>query len=159
MSNRARTLKTVTVALLAGLSLTACSVDVNTRVEAQETGLPAYPGARLVRDHDGAESAKVNINTSWFGVNVVAAKYHTDDRPAAVVDFYRQAMAASGATVECRGNIDFKGRRGHRTAVCHADASSDEVQLVAGVETDQRIVAVKPRGTGAEFAVVHVRTR
>jgi hypothetical protein len=33
------------------------------------------------------------------------------------------------------------------------------VQLATGTEDDQRIVAVKPRGNGSEFAVVHVQTR
>ena len=149
------TLKLLTAALLAGVALTGCSIDVDKRVDARDAGLPAYPGARQVRDGDGTEGARVNINSSWFGVHVVAATYRTGDEPEAVLSFYRQALAPYGTVTECRGNVDFK-RRGE--AVCHANASSKELQLIAGIKTDQRIVVVKPLGRDTEFAIVHVRT-
>jgi hypothetical protein len=153
-----RTATRLGAAVFAGLSLAACSIAVDDLVDPQETGLPGYPGARLVRDSDGPESAKVDFNTSLFGVNLVAAKYRTDNTPEAVLDFYRHAMKTYGAVTECRGDIDFKGRGG-KTAVCDPKSGSDDVQLVTGTQDDQRIVAVKPRGAGAEFALVHVRTR
>ena len=33
------------------------------------------------------------------------------------------------------------------------------MQLGAGTEADNHIVSVKPRGSGSEFTLVHVRTR
>ena len=149
------TLKLLTAALLASVALTGCSIDVDKGVDARDAGLPAYPGARQVRDGDGTEGARVNIDSSWFGVHVVAAKYRTGDGPEAVLSFYRQALASYGTVTECRGDVDFK-RRGE--VVCHANASSKEVQLITGIKTDQRIVAVKPHGRDTEFAIVHVRT-
>lgn len=149
------TLKLLTAALLASVAVTGCSIDVDKRVDARDAGLPAYPGARLMRDGNGTEGARVNINSSWFGVHVVAAKYMTGDEPEAVLSFYRQALASYGTVTECRGNVDFK-RRG--PAICHADTSSKEVQLITGVKNDQRIVAVKPHGRDTEFAIVHVQT-
>jgi hypothetical protein len=119
--------------------------------------MPVYPGARLVRDGDDAESANVNIDTPLFGVKVVAAEYETGDRPDAIVSFYRDAMKAHGAVTECRGEIGFRGPRSG--PVCEADSSESDVQLVTGTEDNQRIVVVKPRGNGAEFAIVHVQTR
>jgi hypothetical protein len=142
-------------ALFASVALTGCSIDVDKRVDAQDAGLPAYPGARLVRDGDRTEGARVNINSSWFGVHVVAAKYRTDDDAEPVLRFYRKALASYGTVTECHGNVDFK-RRGR--AVCHADTSSKEVQLVTGIRNDQRIVVVKPHQADTEFAIVHVRT-
>jgi hypothetical protein len=147
------------LAAVAGLTVAACSLDVNKSVNAQEAGLPDYPGAQLIRKGDGPEAARVNINTAWFGVNVVAAKYRTDDEPAAVLAFYRQAMAGQGALTECRGDVDFEGHGPDKNAVCTPDRHSDEVKLVAGARHDQRIVSIKPHGHGAEFAVVHVSTR
>ena len=38
-------------------------------------------------------------------------------------------------------------------------SSSNDVQLVTGTEERQRVVAVKPRGSGAEFSLVYVNTR
>jgi hypothetical protein len=146
--------KTLAVALIA-VSVTACSMDIDRNVDARDTGLPGYPGARLVQDTDGPESARVSIDTSLFGLGVVAAEFETDDGVETVLAFYRDAMQQYGAVTECRGDIQFKDDR----AVCDPEPASDEVQLVTGTEGDQRIVAVKPRGAGSEFAVVHVRTR
>ena len=141
--------------VLLALSLAACSIDVGDEVNVRETGLPGYPGARLIQDGDRSESARVNIDTSLFGLGVVAAEFETDDDSEAVLAFYRDAMKPYGPVTECRGDVQFNDRQ----AVCEPDPDSAEVQLVTGSEDDQRIVAVKPRGTGAEFAVVHVQTR
>jgi hypothetical protein len=141
--------------VLLALSLAACSMDVGENVDVRETGLPGYPGARLVQEGDRSESARVNIDTSLFGLGVVAAEFETDDDTEAVLDFYREAMKPYGPVTECRGNVQFNDRQ----AECESDPDSAEVQLVAGAEDDQRIVAVKPRDGGSEFAVVHVRTR
>ena len=55
--------------------------------------------------------------------------------------------------------MDFRGGKGNRRAVCKEQPSSDDVQLVAGSEDRQRVVAVKPRGTGSEFSLVYVNTQ
>ena len=68
-------------------------------------------------------------------------------------------MKTYGPVTECRGNIDFRGGQGNRRAVCKDEPSSADVQLVTGTEDRQRIVAVKPRGTGSEFSLVYVNTR
>jgi hypothetical protein len=43
--------------------------------------------------------------------------------------------------------------------VCKEQSSSNEVQLAAGTEERQRVVAVKPRGSGSVFSLVYVNTR
>ena len=95
-------------ALVAVLPLAACSIDVQkhnggrnadvdirtptgavsvrTAVPADGTGLAVYPNAWPSREHGREESADVDIDTAWFGVNVVAAKYESDDDPAKVLD-------------------------------------------------------------------------
>ena len=97
------------------LPLAACSIDVNkhdsgrsadvdirtptgtvavrTSVSAEGTGLAVYPNAWPAREHGHDESADVHIDTAWFGVKVVAAKFESDDEPAKVVAFYRDEMA------------------------------------------------------------------
>ena len=144
------------------------NVDIHTPVgdlsvvndsKAPDTGLPVYPGARVQRKDDHSESANVNIDTSFFGVKVAAATFESDDAPGAIVDFYRNAMRTYGPVTECRGDVDFRGRPGSKEPVCREKASSRELQLVAGTEDRQRVVSVKPRGSGSEFAVVHVETR
>jgi len=163
--------------MMAVLPLTACSIDVQkhdsgrsadvdirtptgtlavrTSVPAEGTGLPVYPNASPAREHGHDESADVDIDTAWFGVKVVAAKFESSDDPAKVLAFYRDEMARYAPYTECRGHV-----RWHRDSpTCH-EGSSGAVELAAGVEKRQRIVVVKPQHDGgAEFALVYVSTR
>ena len=170
----------VLAGLLSGLLLTGCSVDVqeeargdrkrvdvrtpvgavrvNTNVPTPATGLDVYPGARPTQDGDGPRSADVSIGAPFFGVQVVAAKFASDDAPGQVAEFYRKALGAYGEVTECRGDIDFKGRSGSRP-VCRERRRSNVLQLVAGTERRHRLVSVEPRGDGSEFAVVFIQTR
>jgi hypothetical protein len=162
--------------MIAVLPLAGCSVDVNehdsgrrtvdirtptgtvsvrTSVPAEGTGLAVYPNAWPARGNAHDESADVDVDTAWFGVKVVAAKFETDDDPTKVLAFYRDQMARYAPYVECRGQV--RWHRNDRPA-CR-DGSTREVQLAAGVENRQRIVVVKPlRGGGTEFALVYVST-
>jgi hypothetical protein len=134
-------------------------VSVRTDITNADTGLPVYPGAQPLREHGDHDSANVNINSRWFGLKVVAAKYESDDTQAKILDFYRREMKTFGSVTECRGDVDFRGGPGGRRAVCKEKPFSDDVQLLTGTEDRQRVVAVKPRGNGAEFSLVYVNTR
>lgn len=134
-------------------------VSVRTNVTNPDTGLPVYPGAQPLREHGEHESANVNVASRWFGVKVVAANYESDDAQDKILEFYRREIKTYGPVTECRGEVDFRGGAGNRRAVCREDPSSHDVQLVAGTEERQRVVAVKPRGTGSEFSLVYVNTR
>lgn len=131
-------------------------VSVRTDVEGADTGLPVYPGAQPVKE-EGEEggSADVNIGTSFFGIRVVAAKYRSDDAPGRVVDFYRNSMQPYGAVTECRGDYDFEGDK----PVCDDRSGSGEIQLIAGTESEHRVVSVSERADGSEFAVVSIQIR
>jgi hypothetical protein len=134
-------------------------VSVHTNVNNPDTGLPVYPGAQPLREHGEHESANVNVASRWFGVRVVAAKYESGDGQDKILEFYRRHMKTYGPVTECHGDVDFRGGSGARRAVCTERPSSDDVQMVAGTEGRQRMVAVKPRGTGSEFSLVYVNTR
>jgi hypothetical protein len=164
----------VGVALL--LPVTACGIDVReaeqgkdvdirtpvgalsvrTDVKSPDTGLPVYPGAQPFRGNGrDSENADVRVASSWFGVKVVAAQYESGDVPDKVLDYYRQEMKVYGEVTECRGEVDFRNGR----PVCKERGRSRDIQLVTGTEERQRIVVVKPRGSGSEFALVYVDTR
>ena len=163
--------------VLAAVPLAACSVDVRnqesggraevdvrtpvggvsvrTDVDPGDTGLPVYPGARLVQNEiDEPESANVTVGAPWFGLAVVAATFESADPPEKIVEFYRAEMKTYGEVVVCRGDVDFPGER----LVCREDSSSDGVQLGVGNERQHRLVDVTPRGGGSRFALVYVRT-
>lgn len=182
MDRSCRSLPAAAVLLAAAIPLAACNVDVRrhdangkadvdvstpvgnvsvrTNVETPETGMAVYPGARPLRDKDEPESADVNVGGSLFGVKVVAAKFESSDAQERIVDFYRKDLASFGEVTECRGNVDFRrDSSGARRPVCKEKLFEHELNLVAGTEEDQHIVAVKPRGDGTEFSLVHVQTR
>jgi hypothetical protein len=134
-------------------------LSVRTDVESPDTGLPVYPGSRPVRNgsHE-PDNAEVRIGAAFFGMEVIAAKFESDADPAAIVDFYKSEMRSYGTVTECRGNIDFRGRRGARRPICKHGWGSRAIQLVVGTEEHHRLVSVEPRGRGAEFAVVSIQT-
>jgi len=121
-----------------------------------DTGLPVYPGAQLSRDGENGddERANVSIGTPWFGLHVIAAEYESAEPPEQVLDFYRERMKTFGAVLECRGDVNFKNGRPE----CRSQPFSKDVQLLAGAEERHRIVSVKPRGEGSEFALVSIQT-
>ena len=129
-------------------------VTVRTNVRA-DTGLAVYPGALPLHDGDEPETANVTVSAPFAGVKIVAANFTSDDTPDAVVSFYKNEMKAYGVVTECRGDIDFK----HGQPVCKGRIfGSRQTQLVAGTEDRHRIVAIKPRRAGSEFAVVYIRS-
>jgi hypothetical protein len=130
-------------------------LSVRTDASASDTGLPVYPGARPVRDDDDSGSADINIGTSLVGLRIVATKFESADTPAAVINFYKDKMKTYGEVKECSGDFDFEGEQ----AICKDKAGSGEIQLVAGTENQHRIVSVKERGSGSEFAVVYIHIR
>jgi len=133
------------------------NVSVRTDVKGLDTGLAVYPGARPLREGDDPENANVNVASRWFGVKVIAAKYESGDGQEEVLDFYRRELKSHGPVTECRGEVDFQD--GSRRPVCRERPSSSEVQLVTGTEERHRIVSVKPRRDGVEFALVYITTR
>jgi hypothetical protein len=138
------------------------NVSVRTNVDAHDTGIAVYPGARPLEDEDEPRNANVNVGNSSFGVTVAAAKFESKDAQDRVVEFYRNELKSYGDVTECRGDVDFRrGDSGTRQAVCKEEFFSRDrdLQLVAGTEDNQHIVSVKPRGDRTEIALVHVQTR
>jgi hypothetical protein len=131
-------------------------ISVRSNEAGMETGLPVYPGAQPSRDADEkSESADIKMSTSFFGIRVMAAKFESTDAPHAIVDFYKDKMSTYGTVTECKGDIDFKDDS--KQPVCKEESASQETQLVAGTEDNHRLVSVKPRGGGSEFAVVSIQ--
>jgi hypothetical protein len=133
-------------------------VDVSVRSGAGEvdTGLPIYPGATAMREQDAEhDNANVDVSLPFVAVKVAAAKFESSDAPQAIADFYKEKLGAYGSVTECKGEVRFS--KGTDRPYCDNQPASHEIQLVAGTEEDHRLVAVKPRGSGSEFALVSVR--
>ena len=79
-------------------------------------------------------------------------------------DYYKKELQKWGEVLECRGRshkrIRIKNEEGESKELkCEGDGHGDTVELKVGTEDRQRVVAVKPRGKGAEFSLGYVNTR
>jgi len=80
-------------------------VHVNTdQTTASDLGLPAYPGAVMVKSDDKHKSADVHLGLGQWELRVKEVSYQTPDSPDKVIAFYKKAMARYGDVITCQGN-------------------------------------------------------
>jgi len=136
----------------------------------RQTGLPAYPGARIKKDDKDGNNANLALFTSAFGFKLIVVKFDSDDAPGRIIAYYRGKLKKYGKVLECRtskhgGDVgvrtddDDAGKSKELT--CDGDNSGDVIELKTGTTGNQHIVAIEPAesGTGSSFAVVYVYTR
>ncbi|MFZ1158175.1 MAG: hypothetical protein WAO10_10370 [Candidatus Sulfotelmatobacter sp.] len=175
-------------AALAGVLLAGCSVnvkkesngqdkqvDINTPVggihvskgaDVADTGLAVYPGARLKPEDSGSDDKSANVSISGFGygLKVVALQYESDDAPAKVVAFYKDQLKKYGNVLECPTsghfhlNMKYSDKSGDSHALTCDSVGWTNIELKAGTDENQHIVAVESEGKGSSFSLVYVRT-
>ncbi len=80
-------------------------VHVNTdQTTAEDLGLPAYPGAQLVKNKDDHQSADVHMGFGEWELRVRAVSYETPDNKDQVVAFYKKALGRYGDVITCENN-------------------------------------------------------
>ena len=147
-------------------------LHVGNDADARDTGIPAYPGARLRRDdqEDGKNRANFSISTDSFGIKMVVVDYDSDDAPSKVIAFYRDKLKKYGKVLECAtsvhgGDIHVNAGKnnvnGPKDVKCDGDGTGNVVELKVGTEENQHLVAIEPakKGDGTTFALVYVHTR
>jgi hypothetical protein len=147
-------------------------LHVGKDVDARDTGLSVYPGARKKdKKDDGEENgANVNIATSLFGVKVVALEYLSDDPPGKVAEFYKDQLRKKfGKVLECRttkrgdefGDLNLgKDEDDKQSNELKCEQShGDNIELKVGTKDNQHIVSIEPKDKGSDFALVYVQTR
>lgn len=167
------------------LLISACSVDVkkdangkekNVQIDtpvghlhvsedakASDTGLPVYPGARVLqKENDGDnKSANVNILTGFFGLKVVAVEYETDDAVEKVKDYYQGQLKKYGNVLVCRTSADsstsFNDNDSKSQALVCEQNSGNNFELKAGIRDNQHIVSIESRDKGCKFSLVYLQ--
>jgi hypothetical protein len=147
------------------------NLHVGKDVKGADTGIAVYPGAKLVEKDDdgGSDRANVNISTPFFGLKLVVVKYASGDAPQKLVDFYANDLKRYGKILQCNKSssdadwhvgIDSHDKPGHSGQLsCRGDGKGDTVELKAGSSNNAHVVAITPKGKGAEFALVYVHAR
>ncbi len=138
-------------------------VKTNDATVLEGMGLPAYPGATMVKKDKDNGSADVNMNFGNFHLRVKAASYRTPDSPDKVEAFYRKALAQYGDVIKCSNDRPV-GEPTHTTEgltcdndkkhVTIDDDMSHKMELKAGSKQHQHIVAINPEGTGTKLGLV-----
>jgi hypothetical protein len=139
--------------------------------DSHQVGLPVYPGARERKHDENRSNANLSLFTSAFGMKLVVLNYDSDDAPEKVIAFYRQKLKKYGKVLECRTtkhdagvdvNQDSDDSKKSKELKCEGDQKGDTIELKAGTEDDQHIVAISPAdngGKGSNFELVYVHTR
>jgi len=145
------------------------NLHVGEDVKGGDTGLAVYPGAKLVEKGNGDghdnDRANINISTPIFGLRLVVVKFTSDDPPQKLVDFYADDLKRYGKVLQCKNsenggdwNVDIDSDSKSKSQLsCKGTDKGDTVELKVGTNNNAHIVAVTPKGKGAEFALVYVR--
>lgn len=144
-------------------------VKTNNATVEQGLGLPIYPGAELVKKSDKGDknndgAADVNFSFGGFQLRVKAASYRSDDGQEKVTAFYRKALGRYGDVIECQNDKPVSAMT--RTAeglTCADDQKnhikmdkdlSEKMELKAGSQQHQHIVAIDREEGGTKFGIV-----
>lgn len=141
------------------------SLNVNENVDARDTGLPLYAGAKPVpKENDSTHGANVNISSNLFGVKVVAMEFTSQDSPDKVRAFYDNALKTYGKVLECQGAYNVSVQKGDKkgddpVSCDNTSKDSKGIELKVGTQNHQHIVGLKPDGAGTRFALIYVNLR
>ena len=140
-------------------------VKTNDAVVVEDLGLPAYPGAQLVKKDKDDGSADVNMNFGSFQLRVKAVSYQTGDSPEKVEAFYRAGLKQFGDVIACRDNRvvgtpakTLEGLTCDNEVKNHISVddkpSKGGLELKAGSQQHQHIVEIDAEGGGTKIGLV-----
>ena len=140
-------------------------VKTNDAVVVGDLGLPAYPGAQLVKKDKDDGSADVNMNFGSFQLRVKAVSYQTGDSPEKVEAFYRAGLKQFGDVIACRDNrVVGTPARTLEGLTCDNEVknhisvddkpSKGGLELKAGSQQHQHIVEIDAEGGGTKIGLV-----
>ncbi|MEO6912244.1 MAG: hypothetical protein ABI158_15120 [Edaphobacter sp.] len=138
-------------------------VKTNDSTVLEGMGLPAYPGAVLVKKDKDHSATDVNLSFGSFQLRVKAASYQTPDSPDKVEAFYRKALGRYGDVIKCSNDKPVgEPTRTAEGLTCDNDKKhvpidddmSRKMELKAGSKQHQHIVGINPDGTGTKLGLV-----
>ncbi|MDE3105243.1 MAG: hypothetical protein KGK08_08725 [Acidobacteriota bacterium] len=139
-------------------------VKTNDAAVQEGTGLPAYPGATVVRKDKDSGAADIDLSFGEFRLRVKAVSYHSDDAPEKVAAFYRNALQRFGDVITCQHGVavgqpshtaeGLTCQQTHDEHVKVTDDFSGRLELKAGSEKHQHMVELDADGSGTRFGLV-----
>jgi hypothetical protein len=140
-------------------------VKTNDAAVLEGIGLPAYPGAELVKKKDKSDgAADINLSFGKFQLRVKAVDYRSTDDPGMVAAFYRKALGRYGDVIQCQNSKPVgTPTRTAEGLTCDNEKEnhitvneqiSGKMELKAGSKLHQHVIAIDPDGSGTKFAMV-----
>jgi hypothetical protein len=146
------------------------------QLSAADLGLPPYPGAQLVSNHDGSDhdkqSADIHIGFGKWQLRVKAVSYQTSDSQDKVLAFYKKALGRYGDVLECNNGQAIGSPAMTREGLTCSDSNKKSIQLHsndvqisddadghnvrAGSKHHQHVVEIKSSNNGTHFALVEL---
>ena len=155
----------MTLLISAGTSAESfkAGIAVAGNIDAEETGIRAYPGATQVDKKGESESANLQFSFGDHGFKLVAAKLRSTDAIEKVAAFYRADLARFGTVLDCGVVESSKSPpqdKKSNVLTCDNDKPRKNGALYkAGRKNDQRMVEIRPHADGSEISLVHVKLR
>jgi hypothetical protein len=144
---------------------TNAGLIVSARATAKEVGLPIYPGSIPHREQDkdeGSPAAKLGLWGSSFGFRLVVLKMESKDTPRKIADYYQNALARYGTVLDCTNSArpqQAKDEKSEKLTCGDDKPEAGGMLFKAGTAEKQHIVAIQPKGNGAEFQLLYVEAR
>jgi hypothetical protein len=103
----------------------------------------------------------VEFSTGEYGLKVVAIEYLSDDAPSKIIAYYQGQLKKFGRVLQCHNShgTNYSYNKDSDELKCEGDDGGKTIELKAGTEKNQHIVAVDPEGKGSHFALVYVHLR
>lgn len=131
---------------------------------AADVGLPVYPGAQVVPDHDNDKAADIHLGFGKWQLRVKVVNYQTSDPQDQVLAFYRKALGRYGDVIQCNHNTPVGTPTTTREGLTCGDNNKnvhvdegDDLSLRAGSKHHQHLVGFKNASNGnTRFALVEL---
>jgi hypothetical protein len=133
---------------------------------AADVGLPVYPGAQIVPDHDNDKAADIHMGFGKWQLRVKVVNYQTPDSQDQVLTFYRKALGRYGDVIECNHNSPIGTPTTTREGLTCGDNGNtkvhvdeaDDLSLRAGSKHHQHLVGFKKgNASNTKFALVELQ--
>ncbi len=136
----------------------------------ERIGLPQYPGSTIVPKKHGSDDRAADVDMSFggFHLRVLTLGLQTPDPQQAVEAFYRKSLAQYSDVIACRNHVAIAPpAKTGMGLTCSDDENArdvhvgknsgedqDELQLKAGSQSRQHIVAIKPQDGGIRVQLI-----
>jgi len=132
---------------------------------AADVGLPVYPGAQIVPDHDNDKAADIHMGFGKWQLRVKVVNYQTPDSQDQVLTFYRKALGRYGDVIQCNHNSPVGTPTTTREGLTSGDNNKnvhvdegDDLSLRAGSKHHQHLVGFKKGDADkTKFALVELQ--